>query len=64
MTTLNEMIISEHFNVEEGIEGNGLFKALIEMGLMKITIGNVKVCGAITVHWMPRFGHSPLQCKF
>ncbi len=45
MTTLNEMTISE-----EGIEGNGLFKALIEMGLMTITIGNVKVCGAIIVH--------------
>jgi hypothetical protein len=43
----NEMATNEHFNVEEGTKGNGPFKALIEMGLMKTTTNNVKVCGAL-----------------
>jgi hypothetical protein len=42
----NETNTCEHFNVEEGIEGNGPFRAFIEVGLMKTTTGNVIVCGA------------------
>jgi hypothetical protein len=41
------MATNEHFNVEEGTKGNGPFMALIEMGLMKTTTSNVKVCGAL-----------------
>jgi hypothetical protein len=54
------MTTCEHFNVEEGIECNGPFRALIDMGLMKIKTCNVKVCGALIVHWMLKFGHSTL----
>jgi large subunit ribosomal protein L5e len=43
----NETATGEHFNVEEG---NGPFRAFIEVGLMKITTSNVKVCGALMVH--------------
>jgi hypothetical protein len=56
----NETTICEHFNVEEGTKGNGPFTAFIDVGLMKLTTNNVKVCGALMVHWMLRFGHSPL----
>jgi len=56
----NETTTGEHLNVEEGTEGNGSFRALIKVGLMKITTNNVKVCGALLMHWMLKFGHSPL----
>ncbi len=56
----NETTTSEHFNVEEGIEENRSFRALIKVGLMKITTNNVKVYGALLMHWMLKFGHSPL----
>jgi len=52
----NEMAIGEHFNVKEGTKGNGPFRGPIGVGLMKTTIGNVKVCGALMVFWMPKFG--------
>jgi hypothetical protein len=55
----NETSTSEHFNVEVGTKG-GLFRVFIEVDLMKIIIGNVRICGAVTVHWMFKFGHSPL----
>jgi len=46
----NEMIINEHFNVEEGTQGNGPFRAFIKVGLMKITTSNAKICGVLMVH--------------
>ena len=39
------MTTCEHFNVEEGSKGNGLFRVLIVVGLMKTTTNNVIVSG-------------------
>jgi hypothetical protein len=45
----NETTTGKHLNVEEGIKGNGLFMVFIEVGLMKVIIGNVRVCGDVAV---------------
>jgi hypothetical protein len=56
----NETTTTKHFNVEENTKGNGPFEALVEVGLMKIITSNVRVCGALIMFWMLRFGHYPL----
>lgn len=43
----NEITTSEGFNVEEGIEGNGSFRALIKVGFMKTKTNNVRVCATL-----------------